>query len=245
MLRYCCAKSRTCRDRSPVGDRPSRPDHRGRSCDPRSRAEGCHWVNRYWRGGAALARRRSDDVREMSVKTVGTAYVGSNPTPATTQNPRSELVSESLRPRKRERCFKPSLNGGFCRIRWSASRAGVPGMADKRCVRRIGGEVSGSGMAQSRHRQAEKVRRHFHPSPRRLPGSPACLLPAGPEAGWAVRRLWGAGAVRLPESAGSSGCPVVLGRFGVLGLLCGGGGLPVEVAVGEGAACGQGDGGDG
>src|SRR5258707_6616601 len=39
--------------------------------------------------------------------------------------------------------------------------------------------------------------------------------------------------------------PAVLGRFGVLGLLCGGSGLPLEVVVGEGAACGQGDGGDG
>jgi hypothetical protein len=34
-------------------------------------------------------------------------------------------------------------------------------------------------------------------------------------------------------------------RFGVPGLLCGGRGLPPEVAVGKGAACGQGDGGDG
>src|ERR1700722_4527310 len=33
--------------------------------------------------------------------------------------------------------------------------------------------------------------------------------------------------------------------FRVPGLFCGGGGLPGEVAVGEGAACGQGEGGDG
>src|SRR5580700_10231382 len=39
--------------------------------------------------------------------------------------------------------------------------------------------------------------------------------------------------------------PAGLGRFGVPGLFCRGSGLPVEVAVGEGAACGQGDDGDG
>jgi hypothetical protein len=46
---------------------------------------------------------------------------------------------------KRERCFKPPLNGRFCRIRWSASRARLQGEADKGCVRRIRGEASGSG----------------------------------------------------------------------------------------------------
>ncbi len=45
---------------------------------------------------------------------------------------------------KRKRCFKPSLNGRFCRIRWSASRTGLPGMAGRRRVRRIRGEISGS-----------------------------------------------------------------------------------------------------
>src|SRR3984957_10350508 len=39
--------------------------------------------------------------------------------------------------------------------------------------------------------------------------------------------------------------PGLYATFGVPGLFCGGGGLPGEVAVGEGAACGQGDGGDG
>src|ERR1700677_868354 len=76
--------------------------------------------------------------------------------------------------------------------------------------------------------------------------------PAGGSLACATVRLWwvglyvaGSRAVGLPEPAGVQRLPAVLGRFGVVDLFCGGGELPLEVAVGEGAACGQGDGGDG
>src|SRR5580704_17833211 len=48
----------------------------------------------------------------------------------------------------------------------------------------------------------------------------------------------------IGTSSGIGDCRTIIDRFGVLGLFCGGGGLPLEVAVGEGAACGQGEGGD-
>src|SRR6202167_5791716 len=64
-------------------------------------------------------------------------------------------------------------------------------------------------------------------------GGLGCTSPLGSRGGSS------SGAGRLERlSAG-------LGRFGVLGKFCGGRGLPLEVAVGEGAACGQGEGGDG
>jgi putative transposase len=46
------------------------------------------------------------------------------------------------------------------------------------------------------------------------------------------------GRVRFTDPVGSGRLSAVPGRFGVLGLFCGGSGVPCEVAVGEGAACG-------
>src|SRR5580704_17410864 len=64
-------------------------------------------------------------------------------------------------------------------------------------------------------------------------GGLGCTAPLGSRGGSS------SGADRLKR------LPAVLGWFGVLGLFCGGSGLPGEVAVGEGAACGQNEGGDG
>ena len=47
------------------------------------------------------------------------------------------------------------------------------------------------------------------------------------------------------RSQSAQAAPRRSGPVRVLGLFCGGSGLPLEVAIGEGAACGQGDGGDG
>jgi hypothetical protein len=45
-----------------------------------------------WQSAFAQVKGVSADI----CKTVGLAYVGSNPTPATSQNPRSDLVSASF-----------------------------------------------------------------------------------------------------------------------------------------------------
>jgi hypothetical protein len=66
-------------------------------------------------------------------KTVGSAYVGSNPTPATTQNRWSEPVSASSRRPERERSATPSafaVRPDSCRsARWAVASAGRDGGA--------------------------------------------------------------------------------------------------------------------
>jgi hypothetical protein len=120
----------------------------------------------------AWARRIAGEVRvsmvELQVriaigdvcKTVGSAYVGSNPTPATRQDRRSQTVSATRTPRFWQRCATPSprRDAGTSPLVSAAGRE--PGWREYWLARRIRGEVSAHMIGRQPNRgPATQVRR--------------------------------------------------------------------------------------
>ena len=101
--------------------------------------------------GEVREDRASGQVRPRigdGCKTVGSAYVGSNPTPATTQKSQvSPVFRVVLAVRRGSGISSRRLIVCFCYIRWSACREELPGEAGRGRVRRIRGEVPAPGTA--------------------------------------------------------------------------------------------------
>jgi hypothetical protein len=107
-----------------------------------------------------LVSGHSDGSGETACKTVGSAYVGSNPTPATSRNTRSGILCVLWQRRFRERCATSSASVARSGLRWSA-----------RC---LGGRLTGTAVCPVNTRRSS---RRGHPgrpgsaSSRRLVGS--------------------------------------------------------------------------